>query len=184
MFLNLILLMAELNARRKLEEERPLRLAAIEQQRQECRRNAEAAAAQRAQEARIQNRDRERGYRRISLETFVLDGKDLSARAAKVSLRGSYLQHGNIEYLFADQVAVIKVTRYPQIGRNEPRAALLTGNAPRESRQYLLRCRTHPGAAQVGCAVTVLGRITMCELSGPLEEKRPLPCVAVEEARP
>jgi hypothetical protein len=128
--------------------------------------------------------EKARGYQRISLETFLLDGKDLAARAAKVSLQGAYLQEGNIGMFFTNQVAIMKVTQAPQIGRNEPRVPLLTDDATRESRQYLLRCRSNPAAAQVGCPITILGHATMCTATGPLGVGQELPCVAVDEARP
>jgi len=182
--LNPVLLMIELNARKKYEDDQPRRLALVEQQRQQCHQAAEAAAVRRVQEARNQARDRERGYRRISIESFVLDGKAMAGRSAKVSLHGAYLQEGNTALLFTDQAAVIKATRYPQIGGNEPRAVLLTDDATRESRQYFLRCNSNPASAQVGCPVTILGHITTCRLTNLMGAARTLPCVAVEEGRP
>jgi hypothetical protein len=182
--LNPVLLMLELDARKRYEEDQPRRLALVEQQHQQCRQAAEATAVRRVNEARNQDRDRERGYRPISIETFVLDGKDMAAHSAKVSLRGAYMQEGNTALLFADQVAVLKATRYPEIGRNEPRVLLFTDKASREARQYFLRCNSNPALAQVGCPVIVLGRITTCQLTGPTGMTRTLPCIAVEEGRP
>jgi hypothetical protein len=154
-----------------------------------------AAAAQRAAEEERKKRDdaiaaeaireeKARGYQRISLETFLLDGRELAARSAKISLRGSYLRDGNIELLFTNQIAVVKATRYPQVGRNEPRVGLLTDSATRESRQYLLKCQSDPGAAQLGCPITILGHATICALTGPPGDQQKMPCVAVDEGRP
>jgi hypothetical protein len=178
------LLMNDLDARRRQEADQPRLLAEIERQRRQCQQQAEGAAKRREQEIANQRRDSERGYRRISLETFLLDGRDLAARAAKVSLKGAYFPEENIGLLFTDQAAVAKATMYPEIGRNEPRITLLTDSATRETRQYLLRCRSHPGAAQVGCPITIIGRATICALASPLGGKRELPCVTVEEGRP
>jgi|GEM_PF-5500637 len=139
---------------------------------------------QRVQETRNQERDRASGYQLISVETFMLDGKELSGRSAKVSLRGFYLPAGNIDLLFADQKSVIMVTTYPDIGGNVPRVPLLTDDASRDLRQYLLRCKADPGAAQIGCPITIIGNVTMCEASGPLGAHRELPCVAVVDGRP
>jgi hypothetical protein len=44
-----------------------------------------------------------------------------------------------------------------------------------------LACRSNPAAAYVGCRVHVLGRATMCVLSGPLGNRRDVPCVSVDE---
>jgi hypothetical protein len=42
------------------------------------------------------------GYQRISVETFVLDGADLAAKAAKLSLNGAFVREGNLAVLYAD----------------------------------------------------------------------------------
>jgi len=178
------LLLNDLDTRRRQQADQPRLLAEIERQRQQCQQQAETAAKRREQEMVNQRRDNQRGYRRISLETFLLDSRDLAARAAKVSLQGAYFPEENIGLLFTNQAAVAKATMYPEIGRNEPRIVLLSDSATRETRQYLLRCRSHPGAAQVGCPITIIGRATICTLASPLGGKRELPCVAVEEGRP
>jgi hypothetical protein len=178
------LLLNDLDTRRRQQADQPRLLAEIERQRQQCQQQAETAAKRREQEMVNQRRDNERGYRRISLETFLLDGRDLAAQSAKVSLRGAYFSEGNIGLLFTDQAAVAKATMYPEIGRNEPYITLLTDSATRETRQYLLRCRSNPGAAQVGCPITIIGHATICALTNPLGARRELPCVTVEEGRP
>jgi hypothetical protein len=158
------------------------KLAEIEQDRQQCHRQAEAAARQREQQARDEEYDRTHGYRHISVETFVLDGKDLAARAAKVSLSGAYLREGNVEVLYDDSRAVILATHSGNAG-HQPKVALLTDDASREFRQLLLRCQSNAGSAQVGCSVTALGHATMCTLSNVFGAARRLPCVAVEAGR-
>jgi uncharacterized protein YecT (DUF1311 family) len=161
---------------------RPSRLAAIEQQREQCRQSAVAAATQRAtqrtEEARNQEREQALGYQHISLETFLLDGKDLAAREAKVSLSGVLVREGNVDVLYADAAAMWTATHYPNRG-NQLEVPLLTDDASRDFRQYLLRCQSNPG----GCSVTVLGHATICKLSNAFGATRELPCVAAEEGR-
>ncbi|MGD0332969.1 MAG: lysozyme inhibitor LprI family protein [Xanthobacteraceae bacterium] len=154
----------------------------IEQQRQQCRRYAEAAAAQRAQAARNQERDHERGYEPISVETFVLDSKELAAKAAKVSVSGAYLGQNNIGFVYVDTRAVIMATKYPNLGE-QPKVPLLTDNATREFRQRLLACQSNPAAAQVGCPMTILGEVTICTFSNGFGAERTLPCINVEDGR-
>jgi len=154
----------------------------IEQQRQQCHRYAEATAAQRAQGARNQERDRERGYEPISVETFVLDSKELAAKAAKVSVSGAYLGQNNIGFVYVDTRAVIMATKYPNLGE-QPKVPLLTDNATREFRQRLLACQSNPAAAQAGCPLTILGEVTICTFSNGLGAERTSPCINVEDGR-
>lgn len=176
------LLMNDLAIRRQQEADQPRLLADIEQQRQQCRLAAETAAAQRVQEARKQENERNQGYQRISVETFALDGKELAAKAAKVSISGAYLGGGNISLLFNDTRAVILATRYPNLGE-QPKVPLLVDSASREFRKRLLSCRSSPGSAQVGCPITVLGRVTMCTFQNELGATRDAPCLNVEDGR-
>jgi hypothetical protein len=156
----------------------------IEQQRQQCRRSVETATAQRAQEARNVERDRGQGYPRISVESFVLDGRELAAREAKVSLIGSYISDGSVGVLYVDARAIIMATYHPNAGgSNQPKVPLLTDGASRDFRQRLLACQTNPASAQVGCPVTALGHVTMCKLSNVFGARRDLPCLAVEDGR-
>ena len=124
--------------------DRQIRAAQIEQERQQCRRYAEAAAAQRMQDARNQTLDQDRGYQRITVEAFVLDGKELAAKSAKVSLSGSYVGQNDNGFLFADTRAVIMATKYPNMGE-QPKVPLLTDGASRNFRQRLLMCKLESG---------------------------------------
>lgn len=176
------LLLNDLASRQQQEAEQPRRLAAIEQQLQQCRREAEAAATQRMEERRRQEHDYNKGYQRISVEAFVLDGEELAAKGAKVSVNGSYLGTESVGMLFGDTRAVIIATNYPSLGE-QPKVPLLVNNSPREFRQRLLACRTNPASAQVGCPITVLGRVTICRFHGELGAGRETPCLNVEDGR-
>ena len=141
----------------------------------------EAQAQHQASVARAMQDDASRGYQRISVETFVLDGRDLAARAAKVSISGAYVREGFLEALYADTRAIIMATRYPNAGgQNQPKVLLLTDDASRDFRQHLLTCQSNAASAQVGCSVRVLGQATICTLSNAFGAARELPCVAVE----
>jgi len=122
----------------------------------------------------------DKSHQSISLETFLLDGKDLAARSAKVSLQGFYLPQGDAGLFFANQTALIMAAGYPE-GANTPRLPLLTEDATRDFRQYLLACRSNPASAQIGCPVSIVGYATMCVASGPFSDRRQLPCVSVED---
>lgn len=132
-----------------------------------------------AQQAEQAERDRARGYESITVETFVLDGRDLASKAAKVSLSAVYVREGKLEVLYADTRAVMMA----QERLYQPNVPLLTDDASRDFRQYLLRCQSNPGSAQMGCPVTVLGRATMCTLSNAFGGTRAQPCVTVEDGR-
>jgi hypothetical protein len=151
----------------------------------ECQQREAAAAtqAQQQQEAEAQRQasaiamlqnDTARGYRHISVEIFILDGRDLAGRTTNVSLSGSYKREGNFDVLYANEAAFI---RNPQ---NAPTVQLLTDGAEREFRQHLLSCQAKQ---PFPCYVTVLGRVTMCTLTNTFGVKREMPCVDVREGR-
>jgi hypothetical protein len=119
-------------------------------------------------------------YQPISVETFVLDGRDLASKATKVSLGGVYIRQGNLDVLYANvQAAMIANSR----GLHQPNVPLLTDDASREFRQHLLMCQSNPASAEMGCSVTVLGRVITCKLSNAYGATREEPCVAVEDGR-
>ena len=176
------LLLNDLATRRQQEAEQPRLLAEIEQQRQQCRLAAETAAVQRVQEARRQEQEHHEGYQHISVETFTLDGRELAAKAAKVSISGMYLGSDSSSFLFSDARSVILATRYPNLG-DQPKVPLLIENASRDFRKRLLSCRTNPSSAQVGCPVIVLGRVTMCTLRSDFGAAREMPCIDAQDGR-
>jgi hypothetical protein len=155
-----------------------------QEQEEAVRRAQEQLELQRA-EARRQQRDledraRAGGYQSISVEAFVLDGKDLATSAAKVSLSGVYIRQGNLDVLYANvQAAMIANSR----GLHQPNVPLLTDDASREFRHHLLMCQSNPASAEMGCSVTVLGRVATCKLSNAFGATREEPCVAVENGK-
>jgi hypothetical protein len=138
-----------------------------------------AAETARQNMAARQSAELARGYSPITVRDFVLDGKELAAREEQRSLTGVYLPVGNLELLFETNVDAIQFSNGQN--QNSPTVHLLTDNASRQFRSQLLACRSNPAAAYVGCRVHVLGRATMCVLSGPLGNRRDVPCVSVDE---
>ena len=182
-FLNPILLLNDLHQRKQEEENQPLLFQQIEQKRQQCRRNVVAAATRRAQEVIDQKSDAAKGYKQISFETFALDGKSLAATQARVSMKGSYLPDGNFEWLFPGQVEALHARSNPGQGRNIPKIPLVTEDASRDFRKTLLKCKTTPGADQMGCLTVITGHVSQCTVTGPLASGTSLPCIVVENGR-
>ena len=161
------------------EADPKVKAAKAEQVRQAAEQQRLAAEMAQKNMAVRQSAELAKGYSPITFEDFVLDGKELAAREAKRSLTGVYLPVGNLELLFGTNIDAIQFSQ--GYNQNSPSVHLLTENASRDFRRQLLACRSNPAAASVGCRVHVLGRATMCVLSGPLGNRLDVPCVSVDE---
>jgi hypothetical protein len=181
--LNPILLLNDINRRKQEEARQPQLLEQIEQQRQFCYRESETRATLRAQDAIEQKRDNASGYKLISFETFALDAKAMASSQAKVSLRGSYVPDGNMDWFFANRTDVIMATTNGYNSSNVARIPLLTEDATREFRHFLLKCKSNGSSSQLGCPAVINGHVTKCSLTGPLGANRSLPCIVVENGR-
>ena len=181
--LNPILLLNDLNRRKQEEANQPQLLNQIELERRQCRQNVVAEAARRAQETIDQRSDNTRGYKTISFDTFALDAKSLAAAEARISMRGAYVPDGNFEWLFPGQAEAMQASLYPAQAQNITRIPLLTEDASRDFRGFLLKCKSIPGADRTGCLTVVTGHASMCEITGPLGASRKLPCLIVENGR-
>jgi Sel1 repeat len=119
----------------------------------------------------------ERGYKRITFEDFMLDGKDFAASGAKVSIQGVYVKQGEVEMLFPSLFALSmardRLSTDGGIG-------MLTGDATRSLRKLVLDCRNNPVGATVGCSLTVLGYVSMCTRTT-LVGSTNMPCLIVED---
>jgi len=180
--LNPILILAEANRRKQEEANRAQLLNRIELNRQQCRANVVALAARRSQEVLDQKADAARGYKQISFETFALDAKSMAAAQSRVSMKGSYVPDGNMEWLFPGQVEAIQARNSP-MGSNIARIPLLTEDASRDYRKALLRCKSTPGADQMGCPTTITGHVSVCSITNGLGGSREVPCIVVENGR-
>ncbi len=119
----------------------------------------------------------DRGYKPIGFDDFHLDGKDLASNETKIAIQGLYLKIGNIEFLMPSMAAIALMQA---TGRTDQGIGLITDDATRDVRQFLLDCRNNLPAAQVGCQVTLLGHPSMCHrttLVGEFDE----PCLIVED---
>jgi hypothetical protein len=103
------------------------------------------------------------------------EGLTVCGRSPAIRLRVDIIPLAS-PWLIADLPAMITATHY---GRVQPMVPLLTDNASREFRRYLLSCQSNLG----GCSVTVFGQATICALSNAFGATRELPCVAVEDRR-
>jgi hypothetical protein len=156
------------NLKREAEE-------AAERRRREAQEQAAAAEAEKKRRAQISAQietERNRGYERISFETFQLDGRRLAASEAKVSIQGYYQKIGQIETLSPSDMAALNPTV-----RDELNIGLLTDDAPRNIRKYFLDCRT---TSKLGCRIVIWGRATMCTTTTLVGSKNS-PCLIVED---
>ena len=182
--LNPILLLNDVNRRKQDEANQPQLLNQIELERQRCRQTVTADAARRAQEAIDEKADIAAGYMAIEFEVFVLDAKSLVASEARIAVIGSYVADGNREWLFPNQGAALQASTSPGQARNSPKIPLLTEDASRDFRKFLLKCKSTPGADRMGCPVAITGYVSQCSMTGPFGSSRALPCLIVDNGRP
>jgi hypothetical protein len=57
----------------------------------------------------------EQGYTQMSIKDFLLDGKDLAARGAKVALQGAYAREGNLDVLYASRADLMRLRYNTQL---------------------------------------------------------------------
>ena len=182
--LNPLLLLNDLGARRQQEADQPRRLAVIEQQRQQCHQNAEAAAAQRDEMFKAQTRDEMNGYRPIALQNLILDHTELEENHAKLSIRGTYVPtEENDGFLFADARSAMIALSSPEMANSQQKIAILSDDASRNLRQYILECRGNPISNYAGCSIVVLGYATTCQATNAFGVQRTLACFQAEDGR-
>ncbi len=142
-----------------------VKAAKAEQVRQAEEQQTLAAEATRQYLAARQHAKLTKGYSPTTIQDFVLDGKELATREAERSFTGVYLPVGNLGLLFGTTFDAIQFSNGRNL--NSPAVHLITENASRDFRRRLLVCRSDPASAYGGCPVHVLGRATMCVLTGP-----------------
>jgi hypothetical protein len=120
---------------------------------------------------------RERGYKTLTFEDFTLDRKELALSNAKIAIKGVYTKRGESEMLFPSVIALLMAR---ETFNTNTGIGLLTEDAVRSIRKYLLACQTNLLVAAQGCPVTVLGRATMCERTS-LVSATSIPCIAVDD---
>ena len=101
--------------------------AKAEQERQAAEQQRSEAEAEQQNLAARQNAELARGYSPITVQDFVLDGKELAVREAKRSLTGVYLPVGSLGLLFQSTVDAIQFSNGQN--QNSPTVHLVTENA-------------------------------------------------------
>lgn len=171
--------MSNYGSRCAKEADPQVKAAKEEQARKAAEKQQLAAAASQQSAAAQQSADAARGYSPVMVRDFVLDGKELASRSAKVSLSGVYMPVDNLEVLFSTRVDAIQFANGH--AQSMPIVHLLTANATRSFRSELLNCRTNPAAAQIGCVVRLLGVATTCVLTNSFGRREEVPCLSVDD---
>lgn len=156
-----------------------VKAAKAEQARREAEQRRMAAEAAQQQAEAQRNADAAKGYIPSAVRDFVLDGRALAGRSARIAVSGVYMPAGNLELLFGDRIEAIQ---FAQGETQNPLAIhLLTDTAARAFREQLLTCRSSPATATVGCPMRILGTARMCVLTNPFGARQDVPCLSVDE---
>lgn len=172
--------------RQRIEQQRQREEALREQQHldtvrksQEQERESQMKQAQRERAERNEQVSRsisDRGYKRITTNDFLLDGDELSERAAKVAVEGIYRNAANrfSGYLFpiTQTTGMAALLGANSIFDDTSKAVpVIAQSADRDARRFLLE------KCEPLCAITVLGTAGTCAQDG---QNEPFPCVQVE----
>ena len=120
------------------------------------------------------------GYETVTVRNFVIDGPQLTAENARVTITGTYILMGSVATLYADTQAVLMAKYYPDAG-TQPSVPLLTTEASHQIREVLVACDSNPSTGQLGCQVTIRGQATICALNNAFGAIRDTPCVNVND---
>jgi hypothetical protein len=174
-----------LNAKRAAETERKelaAREARADAERVRAnlsRQRAEQEAADARADARLKYEDRVKqqiamekaqGYTPIEFDDFALDKRALVASKAKIAINGFYKSTGEkSEFLLRAQVPETE----------DYRLALLTEDADRDTRKFLLKCRDD---APRPCPIVLLGTVVECISTAKLGAEKTSICLKVDDA--
>jgi hypothetical protein len=120
--------------------------------------------------------ERQKQYKRITFDDFVLDGKELAANETKISIQGVYIRRSEVELLLRSPMAAAMA----QHTGDDVGVGLMTDDAPRRIRKFFLDCRNNPAATALGCQITVLGHAAICVRVN-LVGTKSVPCLAVDD---
>ena len=120
---------------------------------QAIQRQIDEQALQRLGES--QRRDQEQGFKTVSVDDVLLDGRELAQRRQKVIITGYYTNRFGSEFLFKEFLQALHAA-----GDGIP---LLTNSANRSSREMILNCRRMIASGAHACgAWTLRGTIIPC----------------------
>jgi hypothetical protein len=145
-----------------------------EQQRQAAQQQArEEAARRQSEQQKAIDKAEARGYELIrSVKDLFLDARDLASRNAKIQITGIYRKASRSECLYGNLYDAM---------RDNNCVPVLTDNAHRDLREYLLQpgCQAQYGAP--GCQIEVGGHMTKCHLLAAEFANYPeVPCLNIE----
>jgi hypothetical protein len=115
-------------------------------------------------------------YTPMTIREFVIDGPQLAADSARLTLNGVYVLEGRVGYLYTNHHS-IELAHSVYEPTTQPRVAVLTDDASRDLRAKLLSCQTDPTSAQTGCAVIVRGNATICGVTNGFGASHDEPCL-------
>jgi hypothetical protein len=136
----------------------------------------EAAEIRHAQDAaKRRQADAAKGYKHIQFNDFELDAGRALRYGSKIGITGDYKMQGQLELLAANAISYQLNSTY--------KIVLLTKDAPRDTRKTLIEMKS--GTCGMGgyCKVTVLGRVSQCEITWLGHKVRETSCLLVDEIR-
>jgi hypothetical protein len=119
-------------------------------------------------------------YRSMGVKAFVVDGPELAAKRAKVSISGMYIRNGQVPTMYADTNSVIMARYHSDVG-TQASVPLMIDKASHDVRQRIFSCDENPGSGQVGCPLAIRGRATMCTLGNAFGASQNVPCLEVAD---
>ena len=155
-------------------DEKPNLVAATRHE--EALRLKEAAEIRHAEEsAKRRQADAAKGYKHIPFNDFELDAGRALRYGSKIAITGDYKMQGQLELLAANAISYQLNSTY--------KIVLLTKDAPRDTRKTLIEMKS--GTCGMGgyCKVTVLGRVSQCEITWLGHKVRETSCLLVDEIR-
>lgn len=120
-------------------------------------------------------------YQTVTFRDFQIDGPLLAQRNAAIEITAAYQKSGDADLLFADAVSASYSTYGSgEYGRNVKSIPLLTAQASHAIRERMFDC----GARNdIGCTMTLRGRVGMCAITNSFGAVRNEACLNVESGK-
>jgi hypothetical protein len=114
-------------------------------------------------------------YKPTSFGDFLLDARRLATAQERVQIFGWYVKMGELELLFPNKLGPFFAEQRMSLDYS---IILITGEALRATRKYMLECR-NPMAPMIACPIRVLASASMCTMRVTGVER---PCLIVEDS--